>query len=58
MALNLMFIALVFLLFSNSVGVDALRPLKDDDRSSSSSLVTSSMLGRAYSGPSHRGRGH
>ena len=48
-----MIVVLVLAFFS--MNVEGVRPLKDD---SSSSFFLTLIMQRAYSGPSHRGRGH
>jgi len=50
-------IMFLVVLASFSVNVEGVRPLKDDPSSSSSFFLTV-IMERAYSGPSHRGRGH
>uniref|UniRef100_M1C4T2 Transmembrane protein n=1 Tax=Solanum tuberosum TaxID=4113 RepID=M1C4T2_SOLTU len=47
---------ILFVFFSNNLmQVEGLRPLKEQ---SFSSMVENFVIQRAYSGPSHRGRGH
>lgn len=48
-------IILLLLIISYSLNVEAMRPLKDQSSPSFTSLVLNQQ---AYSGPSHRGRGH
>ncbi|RHN53224.1 hypothetical protein MtrunA17_Chr5g0393601 [Medicago truncatula] len=43
-----------FLLLSHSIQVEGTRPLKDQSAPSVISLI----INQAYSGPSHKGRGH
>ncbi|KAI4298518.1 hypothetical protein L6164_032068 [Bauhinia variegata] len=53
-AFNAISIIIFFLLLSHSMNVEGMRPLKDQSGPSLISLI----INRAYSGPSHRGRGH
>ncbi|GKV43198.1 hypothetical protein SLEP1_g50520 [Rubroshorea leprosula] len=58
LVLNVVSILILFLLLSSSLHVESLRHLKDHESSSSSSLIKGINLSKAYSGPSHSGRGH
>ncbi|XLU32422.1 hypothetical protein S245_068488 [Arachis hypogaea] len=49
---------LFLLLLSYSMNTVEARPLLKDHQSSSASSFISSIINRAYSGPSHRGIGH
>ena len=53
-AFNAICLLIFFLLLSYSMNVEGMRPLKDQ----SAPTFISSIINRAYSGPSHRGRGH
>ncbi|KAK7280305.1 hypothetical protein RJT34_25367 [Clitoria ternatea] len=55
-ACNVITLSFFLLLLSYSINVEAMRPLKHQSDSSPSFL--SLIINRAYSGPSHRGRGH
>lgn len=56
LALNAISVMIFFLLLSSiSVPVEGTRLLKDE---SFSSMLDGFIMGRAYSGPSRRGRGH
>ncbi|XLS93192.1 hypothetical protein HN51_069200 [Arachis hypogaea] len=48
---------MMLLLWSSSMNAVAMRPLKDES-SSAPNLTFMGSISRAYSGPSHRGRGH
>ncbi|KAF8007522.1 hypothetical protein BT93_K1516 [Corymbia citriodora subsp. variegata] len=54
-ALNAFLILFFFLVLTYSSHVEAARPLGGQ---SLSSLISEVVLDRAYSGPSHRGKGH
>ncbi|KAK7308090.1 hypothetical protein VNO77_41685 [Canavalia gladiata] len=47
------YLIIIFLLLSYSLKVEGVRPLKDESVPSFISLI----INRAYSGPSHKGRG-
>ncbi|CAL5195127.1 unnamed protein product [Lathyrus oleraceus] len=53
-SLALFFILFIFLFLSHSIQVQGVRPLKDQSAPSILTLI----INRAYSGPSHKGRGH
>ncbi|KAK4345356.1 hypothetical protein RND71_035532 [Anisodus tanguticus] len=55
LVVNALSIILFVLLSNNCMQVEGLRPLKEQ---SFSSMVENFVIQRAYSGPSHRGRGH
>lgn len=53
--INVLFLMIFFfLLLSHSIQVEGMRPLKDQSAPSVISLI----INQAYSGPSHKGRGH
>ncbi|GKV26408.1 hypothetical protein SLEP1_g35722 [Rubroshorea leprosula] len=56
LVLNMVAIVIFFILLSISFHVEGLRPLKDYESSSWS--INGIHLSKAYSGPSHSGRGH